>query len=157
MKERCGCTIFLTQNRRMGQQVVSYCLVKSCWWLMTKMWVLFFSHEFIVFDSELILFKCYFDDLNKFPKMKSKKIPAGFPVHLRLLSLPSWQNCVFYTGYLSHPPVIFVCMFSVSAHAGNACLHAAGNTRSWSFPFSLKQQQYAECQFTILGFKLGPP
>lgn len=144
----------------MGQQGVSYCFVKPCWLPMPKMWGFFsvFSfHEFIVFDSELILFKCYFHDLSKFPKMKSKK-PNWFSCALKtLVSVTSWKNGAFYSSYLSHHPVVFLCVFSISADTGNTCymllaVPGAEVPQSLWSSSSMQNVNY----FTISGFKLVP-
>lgn len=86
----------------------------------------FFSFAFTVFASELILFKykCYFHNPNYLPKMrKQKKKGVLFACVLKtVLSLTSWQNCSFYTAYLScHPVSVSLHVQSFSANAGNIC------------------------------------
>lgn len=103
----------------MGQQVVFYCFLKSCWLPMPKMGGFshfFFYHEFTVFDSELILSVTFMIWVN-FLKWKAK-IPGGFLVYLRLL-LFTFMRKLLYSSYLSHHPVVFLCMLNISADAGN--------------------------------------
>lgn len=143
----------------MGQQGVSYCFVKPCWLPMPKMWLFsqFFPPMNLLFLIQLVLFKRYFHDLSKFPKMKSKK-PRWFSCALKtLVSVTSWKNGAFYSSYLSHHPVVFLWVFSISADTGNTCymllaVPGAEVPQSLWSSSSMQNVNY----FTISGFKLVP-
>lgn len=103
----------------MGQQVVSYCFLKSCWLPMPKMggFSQFFFLPWIYWFWFRAHPKCYFHDLSKFPKMKSKN-PRWFSCVLKT-ALVTFMRKLLYSSYLSHHPVVFLCMLNISADAGN--------------------------------------